>query len=390
MVVRRRVHNQIHIQINFKNGVPKVSIVAHWFGQITYHHSISYRVAEFVLFTVAIILPISIHAGVFTTLVGVTAKPALAQASEVIKTSSSFDIPVLTAVQNPDPQSARGGGDIIAFDGALVSTGPVGADAIGAAKHSSGEISVYVVRPGDSLSQIAEMFGVTANTILWANDIPRGTSIQPGDTLVILPIIGVRHVVKSGDTIATIAKKYGANAEEIISYNQLVAATDIKVGDTLIIPGGEVQNSPVIKTAAPSPTKIAGTKRAASSGAKVGQVSKGCLGWLCNPVPNAIKTQSLHGYNAVDLGTPVGTPVHAAAAGTVIVSKSSGWNGGYGRYIVIRHPNGTQTLYAHLSQNNVVVGTVVGQGDVIAVSGNTGRSTGPHLHFEVRGGTNPF
>ena len=74
----------------------------------------------------------------------------------------------------------------------------------------------------------------------------------------------------------------------------------------------------------------------------------------------------------------------------MLVSKSSGWNGGYGNYIVIKHSNGTQTLYSHLSSNAVVVGDVVEQGENIGVMGNTGKSTGTHLHFEVRGGTNPF
>jgi murein DD-endopeptidase MepM/ murein hydrolase activator NlpD len=82
--------------------------------------------------------------------------------------------------------------------------------------------------------------------------------------------------------------------------------------------------------------------------------------------------------------------VYAAASGEVIISRASGWNGGYGNYIVIRHPNNTQTLYSHLSRNVVNVGAWVTQGQVIGHVGSTGRSTGPHLHFEVRGAPNPF
>jgi len=339
------------------------------------------------MLALAVMVPFSVHAGLFQTIVNTTVNTEPATIPDLVKTSSFLDVSLLSADQNAN-QDAYGGGEIIAQDGALISTGPVGADEITAAKHTSGEISVYVVRPGDSLSQIAEMFGVTANTILWANDIPRGKSIQPGDTLVILPIVGVRHIVKSGDTIASIAKKYGANAEEITSYNQLASATDISVGATLVIPGGEVQSNPVIRTSVAASAKTSSTL--SRSGARVGQVSKGCFGWLCDPVPGAIKTQGIHGYNAVDLGLPTGSPVLAAAAGQVIVSKSSGWNGGYGQYIVIRHPNGVQTLYSHISRNNVGVGEHVEQGQVIGKSGSTGKSTGPHLHFEVRGGTNPF
>jgi len=327
------------------------------------------------MLALAVTIPFSVHAGLFKNFIKSNTTPAEAAVPEVIKTGSSLDVPVLSAVQNPDLNSARGGGDVLAQDGALISTGPVGADKISAAKHTSGEISVYTVRDGDSLSQIAEMFGVTANTILWANDIPRGKSIQPGDTLVILPVVGVRHIIKAGDTIGSIAKKYEGDAEEIISYNQLASAMDLTVGKTLVIPGGELHISEPVKNSVKTSNK--------SSGVTGGS-------WLVKPVSGAIKTQGRHGYNAVDLGLSVGSPVHASAAGKVIVSKSSGWNGGYGQYIVIRHSNGVQTLYAHLSRNNVGVGAYVDQNQVIGASGNTGKSTGPHLHFEVRGGTNPF
>ena len=80
----------------------------------------------------------------------------------------------------------------------------------------------------------------------------------------------------------------------------------------------------------------------------------------------------------------------ASASGEVIISRAGGWNGGYGSYVVIKHSNGTQTLYAHNSRNNVSVGDYVNQGDIIAFVGSTGKSTGPHVHFEIRGARNPF
>jgi murein DD-endopeptidase MepM/ murein hydrolase activator NlpD len=108
------------------------------------------------------------------------------------------------------------------------------------------------------------------------------------------------------------------------------------------------------------------------------------------PLTGGIKTQGIHGYNGVDIGASTGTPILAAAGGEVIISRAEGWNGGYGIYVVIRHDNGTQTLYAHMSQDIVSVGQRVSQGEVIGYVGNTGRSSGPHLHFEIRGATNPF
>ncbi|MDB5188693.1 MAG: peptidase family protein [Candidatus Nomurabacteria bacterium] len=113
-------------------------------------------------------------------------------------------------------------------------------------------------------------------------------------------------------------------------------------------------------------------------------------GYYAQPIAGKL-SQGLHDVNAVDMSAPKGSTVQAAANGIVIVAMDNGgYNGGYGNYIVILHPNGTQTLYAHLSQVTTTLGAMVHQGEPIALSGNTGESTGPHLHFEVRGATNPW
>jgi murein DD-endopeptidase MepM/ murein hydrolase activator NlpD len=108
------------------------------------------------------------------------------------------------------------------------------------------------------------------------------------------------------------------------------------------------------------------------------------------PIVGGRKTQGLHGHNGIDLGAYYGAPILASAEGDVIISATSGYNGGYGRYIVISHTNGTQTLYGHLSANIVSAGDHVTQGQVIGAMGSSGKSTGTHLHFEVRGAKNPF
>ncbi len=288
----------------------------------------------------------------------------------------AVDIPLLTALQNPNPLGARGGAEVVVDEDVLVATGPVGADVIAEQKSNDGEIRVYTVRDNDSLSEIADMFGVTTNTIMWANDLTKATGIHPGDTLVILPVVGVRYSVKNGDTIGSIAKKYEGDVEEILAYNQLISAKDLSIGDILIIPGGAMHAAPVRVAAQAQPVRVSGT-----SIASVG---------FSHPAPGSVRTQGIHGYNAVDLANSMGTPIKAAASGEVIVSKDSGWNGGYGQYIVIKHADGTQTLYSHLSSNSVGVGAYVSQGQVIGGMGSTGKSTGSHLHFEVRGTNNPF
>ncbi len=330
--------------------------------------------SEVAFITCVVVIPLSAHAGFFSILF--PSAEAVVQPEVIIQQTSAVDTPLLSAMQNPNPKAARGGADIVVEDDALVSSGPVGEDVIAEQKTFTGEIRVYTVREGDSLSQVAEMFDVTTNTIMWANDLNRATEIQPGDSLVILPVAGVRHIVKKGDTLSTIAKKYDGDEDEILEYNQFATADALVVGDTIIVPGGAIQ-APVRSGAGAQPVSVSGAVAASSAG-------------FSHPAPGSVKSQGIHGYNAVDLAGGYGSSIRAAAAGEVIVSKASGWNGGYGQYIVIRHPNGTQTLYAHLSSNAVGVGAYVSQGAVIGGMGSTGKSTGTHLHFEVRGARNPF
>lgn len=320
-----------------------------------------------------VVIPLTVFANAREVTSSTPAHPP----TDRVAINDATDGALLAAHITADPIAARGGGDIIVSEGALVPGGVVGEDMLSDDSYVSGEISLYVVREGDTLSQIAEMFEVNSNTILWANDIARATSIQPGDTLVILPITGVRHVVKDGDTIAAIAKKYDGDVDEIISYNQLASASDIAVGDTVVIPGGNMQQAaPRSAAGRATPTRVTGAAVASSN--------------FIHPAPGSVRTQGIHGYNAVDLAGGYGSTIRAAAAGEVIVSKSGGWNGGYGNYVVIRHGNGSQTLYAHLSSNAVGVGAFVAAGETVGYMGSTGRSTGTHLHFEVRGATNPF
>lgn len=343
-------------------------------AQNIHRNFLYFHLMEYVFIFLLIIIPVSVHAGVFNSLASFWQQTETKE-QVVVTPTSPHEAPVLSAAIHSDPQSAIGGGDVLAADGSLISTGIAGPDDMSKSL-TTDTISVYVVQPGDTASQIAEMFGVSVNTIYWANDIENNI-IKPGDTLVILPINGVRHVVKEGETISTIAKKYNGDIDEILSYNQLASVDQITVGDTLVIPNGEVKSAPKTASVA-KPTSISGASSVSGSG------------YFSHPLPGSIRTQGLHGHNGVDMGAPAGTPIRAAAAGEVIVSKSSGWNGGYGNYVVIKHGNGTQTLYAHNSKNAVGVGDYVSQGEVIGYVGNTGRSTGYHLHFEVRGASNPF
>ncbi|MES2225752.1 MAG: M23 family metallopeptidase [Patescibacteria group bacterium] len=263
-----------------------------------------------------------------------------------------------------------------------LSEGSEGGVSTQSAKPKKSGISLYTVKEGDSLSEIAEEHGVSSNTILWANDIRDASTIRTGDELIILPVSGVQHKVASGETLQTIAKKYGSDASDIALYNGIDESSGLKQGAEIVVPGG----------AFPSATKkvasTANTKKAAVSTAKSSSSSTG--GKFGNPLPGRAITQANHGYNAVDIDGETGDPIYASAGGKVIIAKGGGgYNGGYGNYIVIEHGGGVQTLYAHMSSLAVSGGTVE-KGEIIGYVGSTGKSTGSHLHFEVRGATNPL
>lgn len=287
---------------------------------------------------------------------------------------NSQNIPLLSAGGTGNLGNATGGAVFNVEDPTLSPVmGPLGSIA-DADAYKLDQITTYTVREGDNLSKIAKMFGVDVGTIYWANNIKRGNIIKPGDVLVILPISGIQYEIKKGDTIESIAKKYKSDPSEIISYNG-IEKDDLIIGLTIIIPNAELE--PV-----PSSNGISNTA--------IGTNGPNLGGYFLRPISGGRKSQGLHGFNGVDLASSCGSSVFASASGTVIVSRSIGWNGGYGNYVVISHPNGTQTVYAHLLVVSVVVGQHINQGSIIGAVGSTGRSTGCHLHFEIRGARNPF
>lgn len=299
--------------------------------------------------------------------------------------------PVLTAATNIDPNPIKGIGDTIhTSDNAILAyTGPSGTIADVPTSVQNDRISVYVVRSGDTLSEIASMFNISKNTIIWANNLKSQTNIHVGDTLLILPVSGTEHIVTKSDTLKSIAKQYNANTDEIAQFNGLDSSVALEVGSTIIIPGGEM----AISTSAKSNAAARGSSKQSSDTYEpyLGGSGTAQSGYYTNPVPSGIITQRVHGWNAVDIGASLGTPIYAAADGIVIIARNNdAWNGGYGNYAVISHENGTQTLYGHMANITVTSGQSVSKGQPIGAVGSTGMSTGAHLHFEVRGAANPL
>lgn len=325
-------------------------------------------------------IPSVANAGFISNIFGTEATAKEAEALEnngIIHNSQT--IPLLETSLNPDSKSIEEEDLIIVQDDSFIyNNGLAGMDIPYEKSSVSDKMYVYTVAEGDTLSEIAELFDVSINTIRWENNIS-GQSIRVGQKLNILPVTGVRHTVKSGDTISKIADKYEAESEDIFVFNDISKESVLKQGDVVFVPNG------IIKTV--SVSKPSSSTSSAKSNTKVQS------GYYIRPVAGIVTSSygSRKGgfHYGVDIGNKRGTPIKAAASGVVskVVSACregvSSCGGRYGNYIVIEHPNKTKTIYAHLSTVGVSVGDSVSQGEKIGGLGNTGRSTGPHLHFEI-------
>ncbi len=239
-------------------------------------------------------------------------------------------------------------------------------------------VQEYEVKPGDTVSKIAADFGIDTDTVRWANNLSSIDDIKPGQTLKILPVSGVLHKVARGETIYSIAKKYSTGSQGIVDYPFNTFVDDeifsLAVGQVLIVPDGTVQNVVYRAQTTPNAGAVSAT---------------GSFVW---PISGVITQRFVWYHRGVDIATAFGTPILAADAGRIIMA---GWlaSEGYGNRVMIDHGNGYVTLYAHMSSISVTVGQTVNRGDKIGLEGSTGRSTGPHLHFEVRKNgvpVNPF
>lgn len=243
------------------------------------------------------------------------------------------------------------------------------------------EIEEYVIQLGDTIGSVAERFGVSVNTILWENNLTERSTIRPGDTLRILPLSGVKHKVKRGETLAKIAQLYGVEASAIIDENDLIDEDALRIGDELVIPGGKK-----LPTVVPTPVTQR-TPRSYVGGVPSSATADPGTKLLWPTTTRHITQYYGWRHTGLDIASRESPPIFAAESGTVTrVSSNGSWNGGYGNMIIIDHGNGLQTLYGHLKTLFVGVGDVVVRGQNIAIMGNTGRSTGPHVHFEVRVG----
>lgn len=255
---------------------------------------------------------------------------------------------------------------------AVLTTQTLG-DIFGGFEQERSEIREVEVEIGDTVNSLANQYNVTPETVAWANNISKNTTLKVGQIITILPVSGIIYTVRNGDTLDQIAKQHSdkthpVSIDDVVAYNSIANAQDIFIGDTLIIPGGIIlpQAPPIKNIQVPLADNF-----------------------FIHPAEGVI-TQGLHFKNGVDIANKAGTPIYAAASGVVQRAIFNGrYNLGMGNYITILHSNGTVTYYGHLQNVFVKSGDIVTTGDRIGLMGQTGRATGSHLHFGVIGAQNP-
>jgi murein DD-endopeptidase MepM/ murein hydrolase activator NlpD len=263
-------------------------------------------------------------------------------------------------------------GDLTLLKPDIIAGGSTGVN-VGA---TVGKISEYIVVEGDTTSKIAQKFGVSVSTVLWANNLSSSSYVKPGQKLLIPSVSGVVYKVVRGNTISSIARTYGVT-ESVIREANALYDDNLQIGASLIIPGGKI-----IETPKPRPVVATTKPKTPSQAVEAIEVQgTGRMSWpsSCSRISQYYKGWR---HTGVDIACPWGTPLRAADSGTV--SRVQYGRTGYGYNVMINHGGGVVTLYGHMSSIDVNVGDYVAKGQVIGAEGSTGRSTGPHLHFEVR------
>ncbi len=235
--------------------------------------------------------------------------------------------------------------------------------------------TTYSVRPGDTLSSIGQQFKISTDAIKYVNNLTDNSILAVGKELSIPPVSGLIHTVKEGDTLASIATKYDVPQQAVADFNYILNTSNLAAGTELVIPDAKVPQPvyvptlptiPVFSPVVPAPA-----------------VGNGYCVW---PTASRLISQYFSWYhNGLDIATPWGQampPIYACTEGVVTRAGWDPW--GLGLHVEVDHQNGISTVYGHMSSIDVGYGQRVGRGEVIGFMGNTGRSTGPHVHFIVK------
>lgn len=220
----------------------------------------------------------------------------------------------------------------------------------------------YTVKSGDTLEKIAKRFGLRQDTLISSNNLKSSSSIRSGVQLRIPNMDGVSHTVRSGESLSSLAKTYAIDITRIVDANDLASGT-ISKGQSLFIPNARLSSA--------SLRDFYGERFLWPARGRISSP----FGYRANPF-TGLRTY----HSAIDIVVSLGTKVKSTSDGRV---ADTGYNSVFGNYVILKHASGYQSLYAHLSSILVKEGASVTQGAVIGLSGNTGQSTGPHLHFSI-------
>ncbi len=222
----------------------------------------------------------------------------------------------------------------------------------------------YEIKPGESLASIAKKLGTSMDSLISLNSIDNAHFLKPGNKILVPNLDGVLYVVKKDDTLEKIAKKYKVQIDDILDYNEIEEDNAIMPGDIIFLPGASLTAEERAKALGYLFAKPVRGRFTSGFGIRIDPFTRG------------------RGYHAgIDIAARYNTPIRAAKEGRVTFT---GWKGGYGLCVIIKHQMGYETVYGHLASITVKKGQYVNQGQIIGKMGNTGRSTGTHLHFEVR------
>ncbi|MFW5981924.1 MAG: peptidoglycan DD-metalloendopeptidase family protein [Halanaerobiaceae bacterium] len=220
------------------------------------------------------------------------------------------------------------------------------------------QVRVHKVENGDNLWDIAGEYDIDIDTLIGANDITNMNTIGIGDELKILPVKGILYTVNPGESLWTVSRKFNVSSAKIVEANGLDDPDLVQPGVSLILPGVKPEFGYQDRLAESFMRPLSGGRVSSPFGPRWGRMHTG-----------------------IDYAVSTGTEIRAARAGKIVYS---GWSTGYGETVIIEHQKGVRSLYAHNSRLLVRGGQHVERGQVIALSGNTGNSTGPHLHFEIQ------
>ncbi len=322
-----------------------------------------------------VVKPSYVNAGFFSDLISKVLGTG-AQAAEVTPVDetavvlNSQTLPLPESSINPDLNSIKDDPAAIISDEALLSNnGTLDTDSELEKYASTEKIDVYIVKKGDTIESIAKKLKVPQSTIIDSNaDLKKSDLLKIGQQLVILAIKAPAEK-KEVPKAAAVVKEEKKIEPEIVAKEETPPVVVPPVESPAI-------NTPIVQIQEVQPTQPESTT---PTGKPEGEINGGYI-W---PFPAGVGrvSQGLHADQAYDFAAPKGTPIYAVQSGTVLIAHPSGYNGGYGLYVVINFDDGRQAIFGHMSKVVATAGQVVKKGDIIGFVGSTGKSTGPHLHL---------